>query len=222
MPTVKSRHLQTIITVVVTAAVTTGVVSAVPAISAAFDAQNAHKVDGKHAVGCAASPTQRKGKLVATCGNNGRLPNNIITQAPDAAKLGGLGPSEFARTDSVHTTPLVEMDTSGGPATTTFLTVGPISYSGVCTDEGAGNYEILINMASTENGAAYADHDSYKLLSSTPQQILILGGFGAIRHEPFRVQMADGSFQTGSILYSVYLLGDCAVSILVEKHSAPS
>jgi len=58
------------------------------AARAAFDAMNAHKVDGKHAVGAGASIANRKGKLVATSATTGRLPNNIIATAPDAAKLG--------------------------------------------------------------------------------------------------------------------------------------
>ena len=52
-------------------------------------AQNSDKVDGKHAVGAGASTAARKGKLVATSPTTGRLPNNIIAKAPDAAKLGG-------------------------------------------------------------------------------------------------------------------------------------
>ena len=54
-----------------------------------YDARNAHKVDGKHAVGAAATPKQRKGKLVATSPKTGRLPDNIIATAPDSALLGG-------------------------------------------------------------------------------------------------------------------------------------
>jgi hypothetical protein len=56
---------------------------------AAFDAVNADKVDGKHAVGAGASTQQRKGKLVAT-NSSGRLPNNIIAKAPNADLLDGL------------------------------------------------------------------------------------------------------------------------------------
>lgn len=55
----------------------------------AIYANNSDKVDGKHAVGSGASTAQRKGKLVATNPRTGKLPNNIISQAPDAAKLGG-------------------------------------------------------------------------------------------------------------------------------------
>jgi hypothetical protein len=54
-----------------------------------YDAKNAHKVDGKHAVGSGASVQQRKGKLVATNPKTGRLPDNIIASAPDADRLGG-------------------------------------------------------------------------------------------------------------------------------------
>lgn len=52
-------------------------------------AENADKVDGKHAVGAPATVTQRKGKLVATDATTGRLPNNIIARAPNADRLGG-------------------------------------------------------------------------------------------------------------------------------------
>ncbi len=65
-----------------------------PVVAKAFDAQNADKVDGKHAVTSSASAAQRKGKLVATSPDNGRLPNNIIRKAKDADKLDGLdGPA---------------------------------------------------------------------------------------------------------------------------------
>jgi len=56
---------------------------------AAYDAVNADKVDGKHAVSSGATVNQRKGKLVATSPTTGLLPNNIIAKAPDAAKLNG-------------------------------------------------------------------------------------------------------------------------------------
>ena len=42
-----------------------------------------------HAGGSGATATQRRGKLVATNATTGRLPDNIIATAPNAAKLGG-------------------------------------------------------------------------------------------------------------------------------------
>jgi hypothetical protein len=56
---------------------------------AAYDAVNADKVDGKHAVGAAATVLQRRGKLVATNPTTGRLPDNIIAKAPNSDKLNG-------------------------------------------------------------------------------------------------------------------------------------
>jgi hypothetical protein len=56
---------------------------------AAYDAVNADKVDGKHAVSSGASITQRRGKLVATNPTTGLLPSNIIRKAPDSSKLNG-------------------------------------------------------------------------------------------------------------------------------------
>ena len=102
------RHLTTILVAMVTAAVT----AAAPSLAAAFDALNAHKVDGKHAVGSGASATQRKGKLVAT-NKKGKLPNNIIAKAPDAVKadkatnankLDNLDSSEFMKADDAEFT----------------------------------------------------------------------------------------------------------------------
>jgi hypothetical protein len=78
-------HAPILITAVLVAALTTGG----PALAtAAFDAMNAHKVDGKHAVGAKASPSRRAGKLVAT-GASGYLPNGIIKKARDADRLDG-------------------------------------------------------------------------------------------------------------------------------------
>jgi hypothetical protein len=62
---------------------------------AAYDAVNADKVDGKHAVGAGASISYRKGKLVATSPTTGLLPNNIIAKASDSAKLNGYAHSSM-------------------------------------------------------------------------------------------------------------------------------
>lgn len=60
----------------------------------AFDAKNAHKVDGRHAVGAGSSVAARRNKLVATNGQ-GRLPNNIIAKASDADRLDGVDSSAW-------------------------------------------------------------------------------------------------------------------------------
>lgn len=58
-----------------------------PVVARAFDAQNADRVDGRHAVGAGATVDQRKGKLVATDPDTGRLPSNIV-QPPDSVATG--------------------------------------------------------------------------------------------------------------------------------------
>jgi hypothetical protein len=84
--------------IVVVAAVTAAVTAGGPAVAEAVVdlARNADKVDGKHAVGAAASVRARRGRLVATNPQTGRLPNNIIATAPNADKLDGKDSSRFA------------------------------------------------------------------------------------------------------------------------------
>ena len=85
-------HLPVLITAVVVGTLAAGG----PALAAAaYDALNADKVDGKHAVGSGASIENRKGKLVATSPTTGRLPNNIIAKAPDAELLDGKDSAAF-------------------------------------------------------------------------------------------------------------------------------
>ena len=66
----------------------------VPAIAGAM-AGNSDTVDGFHAVKAGSSVDKRKGKLVATSAQTGRLPDNIIKLAPDSRRLGGQPPSHF-------------------------------------------------------------------------------------------------------------------------------
>lgn len=95
------RNLTTMLVAFGTAAITAGG----PAIAATIAdyARNADKVDGKHAVGAGASIAARKGKLVATSGTTGRLPNNIVAKPPDADRLDGFNSGAFWRkSESVH------------------------------------------------------------------------------------------------------------------------
>lgn len=66
-----------------------------PVVAAAFDAHNADKVDGRHAVGFGAPLAKRKGKLVATSPQTGKLPNTIIAKAPNADRLDGKDSSVY-------------------------------------------------------------------------------------------------------------------------------
>ena len=91
------RHASTVVVAMVTAAVTAGG----PAVAAAYDAMNARKVDGRDAVGAGASASDRAGNLVAT-NSAGRLPNNIISKAPDAQELDGNDSTAFAPASHLH------------------------------------------------------------------------------------------------------------------------
>jgi hypothetical protein len=64
---------------------------------------NADTVDGFHATKCSVTRIARAGKLVATCGSTGRLPNNIIAKAPDSSRLGGRKPSAYLLSGGVST-----------------------------------------------------------------------------------------------------------------------
>jgi hypothetical protein len=85
------KHGATIIVAMVTAVITAMVTAGGPALARTVVdfAKNAGQVDAKSAVGAKASVAHRKGKLVATSKVTGRLPNNIIATAPNAARLGG-------------------------------------------------------------------------------------------------------------------------------------
>lgn len=77
-----------------TAALVLAAAAGGPAIARAI-VPNADKVDGIDAVKSTATVKARKGKLVATSPKTGRLPNNIIATAPNAAKLGGFTPAQL-------------------------------------------------------------------------------------------------------------------------------
>ncbi len=70
-----------------------------PAVASAVVAfaRNAGRVDGFSAVKATASLRDRSGKLVATSRTTGRLPNDIIAEAPNANRLDGLDSSAFVR-----------------------------------------------------------------------------------------------------------------------------
>lgn len=82
-----NKQLRHDLRVALIAAIGTAAIATPTGAVAAYVA-NADKVDQKHAVGAGASTGNRAGKLVAT-GSSGRLPNNIIAKAPDAARLHG-------------------------------------------------------------------------------------------------------------------------------------
>ena len=92
-----TTRIRTHLPVLITAVLVSTVFAAGPTVAhAAYDAINADKVDGKHAVGAGSTVANRKGKLVATSPTTGQLPNNIIAKAPDAGTLDGIDSTKFS------------------------------------------------------------------------------------------------------------------------------
>ena len=101
---------------VVIALVVGMVVAAGPVVAAVYDAMNAHKVDGKHAVGAGATAAERAGNLVAT-NSEGRLPNSIIQKAPDANRLDGKDSKAFVKRAGIFEAPYYGPWFTGDPDT---------------------------------------------------------------------------------------------------------
>jgi len=123
---------------------------AVSAVSAVFDAQNADKVDGKHAVGAGASVSSRKGKLVATSATTGRLPNNIIAKAPDAGLLDGFDSTKFlnnSATDGHVNSGGDVLTISELPAWTTAATI-------TLTTDGASSPVLVLGHVQAQNASS--------------------------------------------------------------------
>ena len=98
-----------------------------PAVAAqvrATFADNAGAVDGFSAVGAGATVTQRKGKLVATNATTGRLPDNIIATAPNAAKLGGFTLAQLRYLDLPTTSGVAANGATVGPGDVRFASTG--------------------------------------------------------------------------------------------------
>lgn len=92
METTRTRNLRLVVGLVAVAVL----IGAGAATAAGpYDAVNADKVDGRHAVGPNTSQAKRAGNLVATDGT-GRLPTGVLGTAPDSRKLDGYTPAELS------------------------------------------------------------------------------------------------------------------------------
>jgi hypothetical protein len=96
------NHLETIVVAMITAAVTAAAPALAHGVQHALFAHNADKVDGKHAVGAGTTVEARRGRLVATSGITGRLPDNIIATAPDSDRLDGRDSTDFLKAGQIR------------------------------------------------------------------------------------------------------------------------
>jgi hypothetical protein len=96
------NHTETILVAMITAAVTAAAPALAHGVQHALFAHNADKVDGKHAVGAGSSVEARRGRLVATSGTTGRLPDNIIATAPNSDQLDGKDSTDFLKAGQIR------------------------------------------------------------------------------------------------------------------------
>jgi len=122
---------------------------AMSAVSAVFDAQNADKVDGKHAVGAGASVSTRKGKLVATSATTGRLPNNIIAKAPDAGLLDGFDSTKFLNNSATDS----HVNSGGDVLTISELGTWTTAATTTLTTDGASSSVLVLGHLQAQNGS---------------------------------------------------------------------
>lgn len=140
------RHTTTILVAMVTAAITAGG----PLLAAqVYDAENAHQVDGRHAVGAASTAAERAGKLVATDGS-GRLPNSIIERAPDSARVGGRTASGLTRMGSVSSNVSTELTDTPTRFGSTLVITAPtdgyvlVSYAVTALEDGGCSFACTV------------------------------------------------------------------------------
>ena len=213
----KSQNVRTVIIASISAAVTATVIATAPTIAASFDANNAHKVDGLHAVQSSASVAQRKGKLVGTSPNTGKLPNSIIAKAPNSAKLGGKPASAYDKASRFQDS---GMEAIGVGTSEDLLAVGPITYSGKCTDLTGGEYRLEIQATSSEAGsiAAFPKPTALAHLTDSPQTLVYVEGADAAFSDGFRVVTPSGIDHLVSVVYRVKGTGSkCTARVRLEK-----
>lgn len=123
--------------------------------AAVYDAQNAHKVDGKHAVSAAAGTDARKGRLIAADGT-GKLPRAAI---PRQVVLANDYSTSYWSTSS--TTPVA---LSGASATVSMAKAGKLlvtfSAESVCSG-GSGSGWCGLNILVDGNLATGEDDDAF-------------------------------------------------------------
>ncbi len=119
-------HHRVSLVVSISAVVIAVVTAAAPGVAQgvlAVAGLNADMVDGRHAVGFGATVDNRRGRLVATNGVTGRLPNDIIAKAPNADKVDGHDANGLTRVAMMASSDTLDLGTGeqtyGSPLTIT-------------------------------------------------------------------------------------------------------
>jgi hypothetical protein len=147
--------------------------------------------------------------------------------AANSNQLGGLGPDQFLHADAIDSEgPTVINDPPGGPPTTApFLTVGPVSITASCDDNGAGRELRLLGIGPTAapgSGARIAvsalnNNFDTPVYGGGPQTVALSGAFttsDVLRSGTLTVfDPAGGSSWVGDVWLSVNMGGDCAFGL---------
>ena len=111
------------------------------------------------------------GSLLAEDFGPGQLPAGPRGLKGDKGDKGLKGDKGVPGSLSPVSSGYVPMTAATGTGTTVnLLTIGPITYSANCKDNGAGQFRLEIRIASTEAGAIAASRIGHLNLTGTPQQ----------------------------------------------------
>ena len=148
--------------------------------------------------------------------------------AANADALDGLGSSEFLRSNRATLQGPVSLDdpAGGGPTTTTLMTVGPVTFEGICIDDGAAR-EAQIRATSSGPGGRLSvirqDAGNHVMITGFQDDLPGAGSpFLATANLPSPsartavftlTQPSTGSYRAGIASAAVNVDGDCTFSL---------
>lgn len=157
-------------------ALVVAVLGATPLAGAAFDALNADKVDGKHAVGARANLNRAAGKLVATRArgaSKGKFAKKFIPKVNDADNLDGLDSDAYLDStigfaSVAGSAATASVRSFGGNGTTSVAVVR--NATGDFTVTFTGNYPELASTDSITVLVTMSDTDTFDTASASMDQ----------------------------------------------------
>jgi hypothetical protein len=104
---------------------------------------------------------------------------------------------------------------TGAGTTATLLTVGPITYSANCKDNGGGTFRLEIRIASSEAGAIAASRVGHLDLTGTPQQFWFEEGTtGELSSQRQQVITPSGAAHRSDVIVGTHKFGsDCIARV---------
>jgi hypothetical protein len=105
--------------------------------------------------------------------------------------------------------------TTGAGTTAALLTVGPITYTANCKDNGGSNFRLEIRLSSSEAGAVAASRNGHTNLTGTPQQFWFEEGTTEeLSSQTQQVIRAGGDSHTADVIVGTHAFGsDCIARV---------